>query len=380
MSRLFKNLSFILILLAIWSCEEEIVPPDLAPAFSIEAVSVPVRLNTAGGKMQMIAFKVTHPEGVEAIASVNAVFSNTSQAELLTLPLLDDGGNNASGSMDAIARDGVFTNLLIPDANVFPNGGVVIRVDVVDVNSVSYQSDTLQSTAFPNSLPRLITFSATDTIRAGNQPVLFSAVAQDDDSLKDISAVEMTLFDGEFAVKLVEFPRIDSLGFDRGNFGVFLDSSFAAALQGDYELQIKAEDLAGENSSTISRNIHMINLPPVISAPSIRDTIPLPAPGSPDTLHVKLTVRDSQGGNDLSQVAFTVTLLGGNASDPIPMFDDGNQGGADHGDDVRGDGRFSEVIQLLSTNQPGTYVFQFTATDRVGHTSNVLTDTLIVTP
>ena len=58
------------------------------------------------------------------------------------------------------------------------------------------------------------------------------------------------------------------------------------------------------------------------------------------------------------------------------MFDDGNL--ALHGDQVAGDGIYSLLIQISSTNDKGTYRLEFQAKDRGGKLSNIINHNLLI--
>ena len=371
----------LLVLLVLTACEEELGPVDPLPDFAIEQVSLPARLNTVGNRAYDIAFRVIHPRGPAAVENVSVSFLTNDQAtELLNLPLYDDGAEEHPDDGDVIARDGIFSNRFVPVAASFPQGNILLRVDVTDDAAVRYELAPLPITVFPNTPPQLLAISAPDTLYAGNLPVLFAGEAQDADSLVDLSTVQMRLKRGNAVITSFNLPLEEALDFDRGRFGRLFDSSFAAGRDSLYTVEFQAVDLSDDVSNTLSQSIFLENRPPTIANPGVRDSISLPPAGSIDTLHVKLSANDSQGLGDLATVNFTLTLIGGNTNGPFGMFDDGSGGGVDNGDTVPNDGRYSLILQLNSGNTPGTYVFEFQATDKVGQVSPLLNDTLVVLP
>lgn len=369
------------LLVMLMACEEELGPVDPLPDFAIEQVSVPARLNTVGNRAYDIIFRVTHPRGPAAVENVTVSFLTSDQSTvLLNLPLYDDGAEEHPDDGDVIARDGVFSNRFVPVAASFPQGSVSLQVDVTDDAGERYESAPLTVTVFPNTPPQLLAISAPDTLFAGNPPVLFAGEAQDADSLVDLSTVRMRLKRGNAVINTFSLSLQEALDFDRGRFGRLFDSSFAAGRDSLYTLEFQAIDLSDDVSNTLSQTIFLENLPPTIANSAVRDSINLPPAGSIDTLQVKLSANDSQGLSDLATVNFTLTLIGGNTNGPFAMFDDGSGGGVDNGDTVPNDGRYSLILQLNSGNTPGTYVFEFRATDKVGQVSPLLNDTLVVLP
>lgn len=133
MQQILKYGAAALLLIAMMACDEELGPVDPLPDFAIEQVSVPARLNTVGNRAYDIVFRVTHPRGPAAVENVTVSFLTSDQAtELLNLPLYDDGGEEHPDDGDVIARDGVFSNRFVPVAASFPQGNVLLRVDVTD--------------------------------------------------------------------------------------------------------------------------------------------------------------------------------------------------------------------------------------------------------
>ncbi len=118
--------------------------------------------------------------------------------------------------------------------------------------------------------------------------------------------------------------------------------------------------------------LSLINRKPQIVAVSAADTLRLPPSGffTLDTLRV--TVSDQDGLGDLKEVSFTMlkpdsTLA--NNGDPFYLEDNGLL--AAYGDVTAGDGIYSLIISLTSTDSRGTYEYRFTAKDL----SNAVSDT-----
>jgi len=117
------------------------------------------------------------------------------------------------------------------------------------------------------------------------------------------------------------------------------------------------------------------NVAPVILSVSAPDTITVVS--APLAFIVTATVSDSNGIKDVNEVYFTTirpdqTSSGAKTS----LYDDGNY--TDHGDATAGDGVFSRALQIDSTNQKGTYRFDFTARDRGGLVSPTVNKYIVV--
>jgi hypothetical protein len=112
---------------------------------------------------------------------------------------------------------------------------------------------------------------------------------------------------------------------------------------------------------------------PLVFNVSAPDTIVRPAHG--ELLYIfSVSASDSDGYADIQQVFFKRILP--NTSANIQMFDDGNY--AVDGDLVAGDGIFSRIVEIDSSNTPGTKVFLFQAEDRAGEFSDSLTQSIVI--
>jgi hypothetical protein len=58
------------------------------------------------------------------------------------------------------------------------------------------------------------------------------------------------------------------------------------------------------------------------------------------------------------------------------LYDDGNT--TLHGDLVAGDGIYSLLIQVIPSNEKGTYRFEFQAKDRSGALSNIINHSVLI--
>ncbi|GAG57655.1 unnamed protein product [marine sediment metagenome] len=122
------------------------------------------------------------------------------------------------------------------------------------------------------------------------------------------------------------------------------------------------------------------NLPPVITAISAADSLPIPSGPPPDyTLdHLTATVEDPNSLDDIRSVSFTVlkpdSTLSNNGQ-PFYMADNGEDF---YGDAVAGDGIYSLIIELDNSTAAGAYVYRFTAEDFSGAVSDTVKHTVVL--
>ncbi len=90
-----------------------------------------------------------------------------------------------------------------------------------------------------------------------------------------------------------------------------------------------------------------------------------------------INVFDQNGLSDIDRAYFKVYRPDGTTNNNQNlMFDDGNL--SLHGDQTAGDGIYSLIIQITSTNQKGTYRLEFQARDRGGKLSNIINHSLLI--
>lgn len=115
-------------------------------------------------------------------------------------------------------------------------------------------------------------------------------------------------------------------------------------------------------------------------APVISDVIIDPDTAVVTTSQVILTsvkAFDENGLSDIEKVYFVVYRPNGTTNGiQNLMFDDGNE--SLHGDKIAGDGIYSLLIQITSSNTKGTYRFEFAARDRGGKLSNIINHSVLI--
>jgi hypothetical protein len=130
---------------------------------------------------------------------------------------------------------------------------------------------------------------------------------------------------------------------------------------GFYQFQFTAEDNKHwiSNAFLLSFLVTRRNSTPNIDTVVTPDSIQIPSAGAKFILFTA-TVSDSDGIGDIANVFFK-NLTSSNPTN-IPLFDDGLT--SEHGDQLAGDGIFSRMLFIDSSNTPGDKEFRFYAKDK----------------
>ncbi|UCD36723.1 MAG: hypothetical protein JSW54_07715 [Fidelibacterota bacterium] len=137
--------------------------------------------------------------------------------------------------------------------------------------------------------------------------------------------------------------------------------------------------LVDGDTSMATDTLHLVNLRPVILSVSGSDTLIRPPEGFITLDTLRAVAADPDGLDDIRRVGFTVlkpdsTLA--NQGQPIYLADNGDR--SLWGDLIAGDGTYSIIIRLESTNDPGRYVYRFTAEDYSGAVSDTVYHPVVV--
>lgn len=143
---------------------------------------------------------------------------------------------------------------------------------------------------------------------------------------------------------------------------------------GTYVVEYYVENNVGSEDDNIqliaSQNFYLRsyseNYPPVISNPTIPDTVIIESPNTEVTL--TLEVKDPNGVFDLKNVYFYLFVPNTDDSTKINMVDDGVT--ETSGDDTAGDGIYSTRYTFSPSDQRGEYKLVFQAEDNLGLKSN----------
>lgn len=150
-------------------------------------------------------------------------------------------------------------------------------------------------------------------------------------------------------------------------------------VNGTYLISYFIEDKMGSTKKVASQTFlydnGKSNVAPFILSVSLPDTIQVLNEGL--AFLVAASVSDSNGIRDVKEVYFTTVRPDQTSSGlHTSLYDDGNYG--ENGDASAGDGVFSRIIKIDSTNQKGTYRFDFEAKDRGGLVSQIVHKYILV--
>ena len=196
-------------------------------------------------------------------------------------------------------------------------------------------------------------------------PLSMEVTVRDADN--DVEAVSFVVFgDTTIAEGVLSYG---SGGQYAGRFDVI----FPAGEVGVYTVLVFAEDRQGMLSNEVRGMMHVSaeGAPPVISMVVAPDTVRRPMQGEPSALlELVAVVSDPDGRNNIASVEFWNVA---NPGTKIGMFDEGTDGDAE-----AADGRYTRIVQIESSNEPGVTTLAFQATDRAGLLSDIVEATTVV--
>ena len=178
--------------------------------------------------------------------------------------------------------------------------------------------------------------------------------------------------------------RAETAANIRSNVGNMRSSTFIGRTVLLNELQ--AVNDAESKSNILVQAIVVKNTDhaPFISNLVMRDTVIVPPVGDTTFFKITVTVSDSDGLQDITSLSLTSRRPDNSVVGVYPMYDDGgltvvNPFGLKSGDATAGDGIYTLTIPLLSSTTGNTYRnFSFSATDRSGESSNILTKNIFI--
>lgn len=150
-------------------------------------------------------------------------------------------------------------------------------------------------------------------------------------------------------------------------------TNISCLLVGQYSIQLIAENTSGLVSNQINSSFPVVlsnNQAPIVWGLISPDSIAIPSSGMNITT-LSVNVLDSNGYCDIKRVFFNSyrpdgTITGGS---PFKMYDDGDI--VNHGDTTAGDGKFSLIIRIESTQTTvGWFTFKYQSEDNSGLLSN----------
>lgn len=390
-----KKYVFLLVVLSlvfIIACEEESNPAKVGTDPVIEEITLRDKWNSASTLLNKVEVKVTDPQGFANITGVLLEVINSSNSQVIfSDSLFDDGAYHHSEDGDVIAGDGVFSNRFssVQILSGAGDGDYIFSLQAFDKES--HQSAAEQQSALfgPNARPEIINVILPDTLMSGTSGQVFEISVTDADGLEDIYRVYFESQKDGSSTQIYEMDLFNDGNLnDHGDlfandsiFSIKLDSTFAAGKQGPYIFHYYVEDSFNElNQTDVTSNIEIENLVGSILQTSVPDSIAKPVtPGNTVPFELNAQVTDPQGLADIDSVYFLSEKPDGTFAGNgfrFQLLDDGNQ--SQSGDDIASDGEYSIVIEIASSNDPGTYVFHFYMRDLVGQLTNVVLDSIVV--
>lgn len=194
-------------------------------------------------------------------------------------------------------------------------------------------------------------------------------------------SMEVTVRDPDHDVETVSFVVFGDTTIAEGVLALGTGGRYAgrsdvivpAGEIGVYTVLVFAEDLEGMLSNQVRGMMHVSaeGAPPVINMVVAPDTLRRPGPGEPaKLLELVAVVSDPNGLANIASVEFwNVTRPG----EKIGMFDEGTDGDAE-----AADGRYTRIVQITSSNEPGEVSLAFQARDRAGLLSDIVETTVVV--
>jgi hypothetical protein len=245
--------------------------------------------------------------------------------------------------------------------------------------SIAVSPDSLAIITSPNNPDgttdtMISLFASVDTNELGNiQTVRYSIISADGITI---------LATGE----LSDNGRAPDVTAGDGKYASFAPIHVTTEEVGTYVIQIRAENLSGLTSSTLSKPFTLVNIAnhaPQISNLIMPDTVFVPTSGS-TTVKVSVVVSDSECLSDIKSVTLTSLKPDSSIVGTFSLFDDGSTSSQPpfnitSGDAVAGDGIYTLTIPLNSTTERNTYrVFIFEAIDRSGAVSNIISKNIYI--
>lgn len=385
MDKFLKGVSLFVLIVAVFACQDTTVAPPEKPPFLISDIRIADYWAANSSTPELVEARVEHPDGIKAIQMVRVQVVAADNTVEGSAQLYDDGGATTM-SGDLIAADGVFRNLLVPDALVSRSGVYTFRFSATDQNgnTAPVVEKTIQMGE--NHPPQLHKVFAPDLLPSGFYADTLAAIVFDPDSVGDVNDIvldisKVGMLPVRYTKKSWERSDIDSI------FVLGIDSSFAAGLKGAYLLSFKARDQFGAESDTLLRKIQIENKAGKLSEITMPHQITKPASGTKQ-IFISVKANDPQGLTDVDSVYFYSRKPDGSLSNngkPFVMVDNGKAFNIanpfdEAGDKTAGDGIYSLTSIIDTGAATGTFVFSFYSRDLVGNLSAMGQDSIEVKP
>lgn len=324
-------------------------------------------LDLTSGRKRIVKLRL-HPYNIADVENIMLKFVLYDQADtLLNLSLYDDGNFTLHG--DEIIYDGIFSNYwndsVLTKLGDYPyqivlREGTDNEIIFTGIIQVGVKGDfILKKIMIP------------DTVKESH--VEFSFGLSGVVTPSDLSKVEFNFFETEEFTGEPEKTFTVNFSISDTLLRVEGDSTFAQGMKGTYFLQVKITDVFDDSYNfSFGDSVFVINTPPVLKEISIPDSLQIPENSA--TFDIVAKILDKRGPGDVSRVFYRVKKPDGTYAGNGTIFDLFDRGSA--GDEPINDGIWSATFSIISSNNPGDYIFEFTAVDAVNQNSDTVFKTL----
>ncbi len=367
-----KRFIYVLLVLALIAagCSERDlpVPNDSSDNPVVEKFSVPEIVNPSSSYPVMV--RVEPSDLVESVSL--EITLQGSSSPIKSLSLYDDGGAVDSNDGDAVAYDGIFSQVLNWDQTEASDLIFTFSAKSTEGQLLSDAAFSVKSTA--NSKPVIIDISIPDSLKSGESGQQFIVTVSDSNGTEDIKSVVFTgmqnnaeLFNGE----------LQPTGTP-GEFVITIDSSFAAGKKGSYDIVFSATDQSNVSSDPATRILYIENTYPELGEISAPRQIERPPLDYIVNFLIEVPISDAQGLGDIKEVRVSwqkpdASYPGGS---PYQLFDNGLEYSYDNwdqgyrGDLTANDGVYSITGVFDPDDLLGNYILIFWAEDLAGNRSS----------
>lgn len=366
------------------ACEEETTPLEVGTNPTIESIQLKQKWNSQSSAFNKVEVKVNDPQGFSNLVGVfMEVNSQATNQTIFFDSLYDDGAYFHTQDGDVIARDGVFSNKFSSTQIL---GGsvddeVVFKFTAYDEDEHTSQSVEQIVLFNPNVRPEILNLTGNDTLFSGTKGQVFQTTVFDSNGIDDIVSVYFEIKDSlNNAIEGVElyndgdFTSNGDLFADDSIYSIKLDSTYGANRKGNYRFEFHVKDSFNEENLFVPIHpIYIDNKAGKIISTTVPDST-----GRPADLLLYSLVTDPQGLSDVDSVYFLLEKPDGTFGGNGAKFDLQDNGEVFYGDLIAGDGIYSKIISIASTNDPGIYIFHFYMRDEVGHLTPVTRDSIMV--
>ena len=372
---------FLFLVLAVFSCAKRELPTDTGvdTSVTLEKFNVPAYINP--GKKYTISVKIISQVSFQLINSISLEISKDGDSSIfLSQQLYDDGAAVHPDDNDAVANDGIFSNVLTwePGSNSRENYQFKFNI----LSNEELQSDELLETvvSLDNVPPNLLSIEIPEILESGFAQKMFKVEAADSNGIDDVQKVtyqgvrnDTLFFQGELERSTIAAEN---------NLGVVftqtIDSTFAIAKKGEYKLIFQAKDKSNIKSAALEQTITINNNPPTLW--NIVGPAEFERPnGGTDNFLFTVNANDEQSLGDIKFVKLIWQKADGSFSSnsPFTMYDNGlpfNEDFSGWNDGYRGDATADDGIYsitgLFDPSQPlGDYKLTVYSEDFAGNES-----------